>query len=91
MKLTVLIVLSLVWGAVLFLTHNILPEKTDKTLFHIFWFVSFMIILFAGVIGIYKLGAFWEMETQVKTVLGAVSGILLGLSIIYSRVFSRNQ
>lgn len=85
MKLAVLILLGILLFVLDFFLSNILPDKTDKILWITLSFVSSLIVLFAGVIGLYKLGEFWEMLPQAKIIGGVVCVLAILATIMHGQ------
>lgn len=86
MKLAILILISLLFSGMEFVLFVVLPEKIHNIGLTIVLFVSFLLLLFAGVYAIYSLGKFWNMEYQVKNILGICLSIIILSSILYSNI-----
>ena len=80
-KTIVLISLSLLLGGTAFFLNEVVLEKISKTILIILLFLVFMLTLFVGVILIYRLGKFWNLETHTKIILGVVCNVTI-LAII---------
>ena len=64
----------------------ILPEKTSKVILSVSFYVLSILVLYVGGIGIYNLGKFWNLESQVKIMLGISAYIVLLTSLMHTHL-----
>ena len=85
MKLFALISVGVLFFVLEFVLFNILPAKAKNKFYMVLSFLAFFSLMFIGVFFIYNLGKYWNMEAQVKVVLGVCCCILLFTSVLYDR------
>lgn len=86
MKFAVIIIISAIFSLIEFLLLAVMPSRTNKLAFIILLFIAFLVILFAGIYAIYKLGEFWNIETYVKIVLGICCNLVIFAGILYGNM-----
>ena len=86
MKLISLILICALFSLIEIFLFVILLEKANNIILSIISFVLSMLVLFVGSYGIFTLGKFWDMEFQVKNLLGVCCSIVIIASLIYAHI-----
>ena len=86
MKLVFLILLCIVFCSLEFFLFVVLPPKTNSIFISISLFLLFLLAFFVGILGIYKLGKIWNMESLTKVFLGICCVLLIFSSFIYDHI-----
>ena len=86
MKLVFLILLCVLFYLLEFFLFLILPNKTNRIFISVSLFLLFLLVLFGGVIGIYKLGKFWNMENLTRVFMGVCCVLLIFTTFIYNHI-----
>lgn len=84
MKLVSLILICFLFFISEIILFVILPEKTDKIVPSIALYILSILVVFIGCIGIYNLGKFWNMESQVRFILGVCCVLIIFISFIFT-------